>query len=261
MIRENFTVLTAYAGTAPLFALYLAAFVCLLLREKERWKRYLFLYMPAALLLFFLFSPLRLLFMLVFHEADTYYRLLWLIPCGMTIAYAAVSLFEQYRIAVFAVACVLIMLCGSLVYNDAIITRAENRFHLSQVMIDVVNVITGHREREADAAIGACLPPEFVQQARQYEGRLYLSFGRSEVHWGYWNNEVYNLYRAEVIDTEALDRLLGMGATPFLVLPDAKLLSASPADFGWEEIAALHGYRVWYRESYDHYFLMRQDAP
>lgn len=252
MILENLSVLSAYTGTAPLFALYLTAFVCLLFLEKERWKRVLFLYVPAALLILFLISPLRLLFVLVFNEADTYYRLLWLIPCGMTIAYAAVSLSERYRVAVFAFACALIMLCGSLVYNDAIITRAENRFHLSQVMVDVVNVITNHREREADAPVGACLPPDFVQQARQYEARLYLPFGRAQVHWGYWNSAVYNIYREEIIDTEALDRELAAAEIPYLVLPDAKQRSAAPEDFDWEEIAAMHGYRVWYCESNDH---------
>ena len=167
----------------------------------------------------------------------------------MTISYAAVTAAERYRVALFAVTAAAVVLGGSLVYRDAIVSRAENRFHLSQVMIDVANTVLTHRDADEDTAIGVCLPPEFVQQVRQYDGRFYMPFGRAEVHWGYTGNLAYNLYTAEVIDMEELDAELRRRSIPYLVISDAKSVSLSPAQKGWEEIAALHGYRVWCRKA------------
>ncbi|MBR0091207.1 MAG: hypothetical protein IJP92_05880, partial [Lachnospiraceae bacterium] len=144
LIGDNFTTLFSYTGARILFALYVPAFVFLLCREKDRGKRYLFVYMPGVLLAVVLLLPLRTVYERLLRETDTYYRLFWLVPFAMTVCYAAVTALEKYRYAMFAVTAAAIMLGGSFVYNDAIITRAENRFHLSQVMLDVTNAIMEH---------------------------------------------------------------------------------------------------------------------
>ncbi len=64
------------------------------------------------------------------EEAGTYYRILWLLPMTVVIAYAGVKLIGKHtRIGLVALAAVCI-LGGSYVYGNVNVSKAENRYHL-----------------------------------------------------------------------------------------------------------------------------------
>ncbi len=89
-MSEIFATLISYFGNGALPALYAAALIYLLVTEKNRITRLLLLYMPLVFLCLFLLPPFHAVYAKI-EGADTYYRLLWLIPMNAVIAYGAVK--------------------------------------------------------------------------------------------------------------------------------------------------------------------------
>ena len=75
-----------YMGTGLILIWYLAVIVYLFMKEKRRNIRILFLHLPILILLVF-FNPLFYGLYDLFLGAETYFRLLWLLPVTCTLAY------------------------------------------------------------------------------------------------------------------------------------------------------------------------------
>ena len=77
IFMESVVIFKNYAGGKYLAALFLLALVWLLIMEKNKRRRALFIYMPLSLLLLFFFPIFRKVFVrLMGGEGDTYYRVL-----------------------------------------------------------------------------------------------------------------------------------------------------------------------------------------
>ena len=93
IFMESVVIFKNYAGGRYIIVLFLLALLYLLVAERNKRRRALFVYMPLSLLLLFFFPIFRKVFVrLMGGEGDTYYRVLWLIPMGMIIAYGGVKL-------------------------------------------------------------------------------------------------------------------------------------------------------------------------
>ena len=85
-----------YMGTGFVTVLFLVALVYLAVFEKDRIKRIFFVYIPFVIVLVFL-CPVSYKIYGLFSEGVTYYRLLWLLPMGVCIAYAGCKLFAEHK--------------------------------------------------------------------------------------------------------------------------------------------------------------------
>ena len=148
IFMESWVILKNYGGTGFLLLLYVIALGYLLIREKNKYVRSIFVYAPMLLIFGFLFPVSRKLYVAVLNEGNTYYRVLWLLPVSITLAYTGCSViyrlgkrFEKnarwisYAGALVGVA--VIMLAGEYVYNSPHISKAENAYHLPQEVIDI----------------------------------------------------------------------------------------------------------------------------
>ena len=95
IFMESVVIFKNYTGGRYLAVLFLLALVYLLVAEKNKRRRALFLYMPLSLLLLFFFPIFRKVFVRLMGDGDTYYRVLWLIPMGIITAYGAIKLAGQ----------------------------------------------------------------------------------------------------------------------------------------------------------------------
>ncbi len=123
---ESVVIFQNYVGfhqNKYLFGIYLFFLLYLLLTEKNKSIRAVFVYTPI-ILLFCFFCPLfRKVFVRLLNDAETYYRLLWLLQMSLVSAYGAMKLCGKYRKAGLVVMCAAIVACGSLVYRSEHISK------------------------------------------------------------------------------------------------------------------------------------------
>ena len=245
ILMESIVIFRNYGGGPLWLLLYAAAFVFLLLREKTRWKRILLVYVPLVVFLVFLCPLTRKVYVAVFDEGNTYYRLLWMIPFGLTVAYAGVTAFAAHRRAGLVACCALIVLAGKPVYTSVYFSPAQNAYHLPEAAVDLCDVMLG--EAGEDEKVYAAFPAEMVHYVRQYDTRFILPFGREMVEpaWDYYN-EIYSaMEEADVIDAEQLTALLRAGGFDHLVLRADRAVKGSPEAFGFEKRHETGGYVVY----------------
>lgn len=249
---ESVVIFKNYAGTGLLMALFLLALVFLFITEKDKKCRVLFVYLPLTVLLLFFFPLFRKIYVRLMGEGTTYYRMLWLIPMGVIIAYAGVKLagivWEKknvwYKRLVLVLLCAAVVLCGKYVYTSQYLSKAENLYHLPQNVIDICDLIA---PEEGEERVWAVFPTELVYFVRQYDTNIQLAYGREFVEpiWGYYDeiHEVMN--QPESIDIEKLLSLSRERYCMYLVLPNNKEVSESPEEFGLELLGVVDGYPVY----------------
>lgn len=132
-----------YMGSGLVLIWFLFSLVYLFFREKRKPRRILFVYVPVILLVLY-FNPLFAKFF-SFLGDEIYFRLCWLLPVVLVLAYTVLSVLQELagkKKRVFAVAaCLLIVISGKLVYSNPLFERAENIYHMPQEVVDICDAI------------------------------------------------------------------------------------------------------------------------
>lgn len=234
-----------YIGTGLIFIYYLVCVIRLFITEKRKEYRILFVYMPAIVLLLF-FNPLVAKLMATFADDEIYYRIMWLIPVTVTIAYTVVDLFcslkGKLRIAIPVLSIILLIVGGKLVYLDAEYSLAENEYHVPQSVVDICDelVIPG---REVMVAF----PTEMLAYVRQYTPLIVMPYGYEELKYIYQKHDdvMHAQIRsdepnAEILFTEANNRVCH-----YVVIDENKEIIGNPEDYGYIEYIHIDGYAIY----------------
>ncbi|MCM1568169.1 MAG: hypothetical protein NC081_01830 [Roseburia sp.] len=230
-----------YMGTGLITIWFLTALVYLLFREKRKHVRILFLYVPVIILLLF-FHPV---FIEIFYRLagdEIYFRICWLLPVTVVIAYGIVVAYGNLagsKRKVFAVfSTVLLAVSGTLVYSSPLFTRAENIYHVPQTVVDICDsiVIPGREVR-------AVFPSEFLLYVRQYSPVVCMPYGRGSLQ-GYYD-ELEVLLNQEVIDVSRMVELSREKECHYIILSQEKTLDEEISDYHYEEFGRIDGYVIY----------------
>lgn len=255
IFMESVVIFKNYAGGRYIIVLFLLSLIYLLIAEKNKKRRALFVYMPLSLLLLFFFPIFRKVFVRLMGEGDTYYRVLWLIPMGMMIAYGGVKLaawiYEKKGIwagrIVLAAVGVGIICGGKYVYASQYMSKAENPYHLPQHVIEICDLIA---PEEGEERIWAVFPTDLVYFVRQYDTDIQLLYGREMVEpkWQYAEPVHTIMNHPTTIDIEELLKLTRERYCTYIVLPNIKDkgVTEEPEIFGLELLDVVDGYPVYY---------------
>lgn len=253
IFMESVVIFKNYMGGRYLALLFSLALLYLLLAEKNKRRRAMFVYMPISLLLLFFFPITRKVFVRLMGEGDTYYRILWLVPMGIVIGYGGVKFAafvcerkgEWGKRLTLAAAAVAVMLCGAYVYASPYMSKAENLYHIPQKVIDICDVIA---PAEGEERIWAVFPTDLVYFVRQYDTDIQLLYGREMVEpkWQYAEPVHTVMNHPTMIDMEELLELTRERNCTYIVLPNNKGVSAQPEDFGLELLDTIEGYPIYY---------------
>ena len=120
----------SYCGSGILPLLFIASAIYITITEKITWKKMILGVAPLFITVMFFMPFTEALYEKVGMEDNTYYRVLWLVPMGVDVAYAFCRIFDRKRKIGLAVAIAVVIVCSgfSLVYRSQYITKAENRF-------------------------------------------------------------------------------------------------------------------------------------
>lgn len=237
-----------YCGSGWYPALFLIALVYLLVTEKDRKVRIVLLETSAVIVVLFFLPPFKML--MDFLDEGTYYRVLWLLPMTVVTVYAGVKLVGRHIRLGFAALALLLMLTGQYVYGNVNISRAQNRYHIPNVVIAICNEMMPAEDEER---VWAVFPDELIHYVRQYSSKIQMPYGREMLvpEWG-WNwdtHPIYRVMREQPVDLDALAPLLTEYTCQYLVLNRAVPVSGSPEENGLVRIAQIEAYDVYRNEA------------
>ncbi len=244
-----------YMGTGLIVIWFLISLVYLLLKEKRKHIRIVFVYVSMILLLVF-FNPL--LANVVYRMADDeiYYRILWLLPITIVIALAVTniwgSLQGRQKAAFGLVAAVLVMVSGGYIYSNPYFHKAENWYHVPQSVVDICDAIEVEGRE-----VRAVFPVELLQYVRQYSPVVCMPYGREITvdRWNYYN-ELYDEMEAEEINAERVTALAREQECAYIVLPEDKKINGKLENHAFDLFATVEGYVIYIDATVDlTYFL------
>ncbi len=243
-MREILEIFQSYCGSGWYPVLFFGALGYLLAAEKSRRVRVVLLYTSLLIAALFFFPPFKRVMDIL--DEGTYYRVLWLLPMTVVIAYAGLKLAgRHYRIG-FAVLALLFILSGRYAYKSIHITKAQNRYHIPDVVIAICNEIM---PKEDEERVWAVFPEELIYFVRQYSSEVQMPYGREmlEAQWE-WNWDTHPLYaimREEPIDIAALVPLLTDYHVQYLVLNRNIELLGRPEENGLVKHVSVEAYDVY----------------
>ena len=234
-----------YIGSGMLAGLFLVAMIYLFFSEKNKNIRILFLYMPMLTLILY-FCPLFAAIVYSFTGEEIYYRQLWLLPVVPVLAYTAVKILMKCngkkRVLAGMAMVGILLLSGRLVYKSPYFSPAENPYHVPQTVVEICDTI-----QTEETLVKAVFPGEFLQYVRQYNSRIWMPYGREMLvaRWGF-QYDLFDLMEAQFPDAELIAAKAREQHCQYIIFSESKPLSGSFTDYGYELIASIGGYGVYW---------------
>lgn len=247
MGNEAIALFQGFMGTGLIMIWYLLSAAYLWMKEERGHIRILFLYTPAVLLLFY-FNPVFGALMRSALGGEIYYRILWLLPISISIAYASVHIYGQLRLggrrrADLAALCMagILMASGSFIYSSPYFFRAENPYHMPDSIVRICDaILVPGRE------VMAVFPLELVQYVRQYSAFVCMPYGREmEIARWNFNHPLCDAMEQEVIDMDRLVPLAREYRCHYVIFRGGQRLKGEPGDYGWTLFGEIGGYTVY----------------
>lgn len=244
MWNEIATLFREYMGSGLIMILYLLSLIYLYIKEEKKYIRIIFVTAPVCLLLLY-FNPI---FAEVFYRLagnEVYYRILWLIPVTVVIAYTVCHIYgnlPKNRKTVFLICTVgIIIFSGKLVYKNPHFSEAENAYHVPDSVVRICDeIVIPGRE------IMAVFPSELIQYVRQYSALVCMPYGREVLveRWGF-ENELERAMESRPVDAKKLVALATAEGCHYIILREEQTIPGDPRDYGLEIQLVTDGYVVY----------------
>lgn len=246
-MNHAITLFREYMGTGLILGFFLVSLVYLFVKEEKKQIRILFIYVPTVMLILF-FNPLFERIMNEYLGDEIYYRILWLLPVTLVLAYTilqiCVSLKGKKRLIFTVCAAFLTVVSGSLIYNNPYFTKAQNLYHVPDSVVHICDAI-----EIPGREVTAVFPLDMVQYVRQYSPVVCMPYGREILveKWNEWaiQNDLCDVMEADEINAEELGRLAREQRCVYIVLPENKKLTGDLTQSDYEEFVRTDGYTVY----------------
>lgn len=237
--------ITSYSGSGLLLLLLLVAIFFLFFKEKDSNKRKMLVIYPIIVFAI-MFCPLWAIYIAKRDDAVILYRLFWIIPSVVIIAYAfieAISLLpKKWRAGSFCASVLIIAMCGKYIYANQYFSKAQNEYHISNTVVEICDrIVVPGRE------VKACFPAEFIQSVRQYTAYVLLPYGRDVLLVGNYadHNDMEALLNCDIIDALELTTALRDSGTQYLVIKSDKVFSENLKLYDYVYKFSVDGYDVY----------------
>lgn len=235
-----------YYGDCFFLMMAMASYIYLFAHEKKERKRFLY---PIALLAFCVANPL--LYFLMFHQI-IYWRLFWVLPDALVIAYTVTKLVQASRkmidkVLVLVLVLALMVAYGTNVYKKGEFTMIQNPQKVAKPVKEVCDFML-----ELEDSPRCILPATLYCEARQYSGKIQTMYGRNvngyildanEDQWG-----MYYLMEGQPDFDIVFSKASELGYE-FVVTYERNQVEKSIANmYNYQEVGLVEGYRIFYIE-------------
>lgn len=240
-----------YNGSGIYFILYFLAIMFVFFIDKE--KRNFFVY-PALLILFLIINPLFYQLITTYIFADNvYYRILWLLPLPIVIAYVFTYIISQqkdnlYRGVIFIIVSILIILSGEFIYKfddeHMNFEVAENYYKLPNATIGVSQLI--HEDAADGGSLKLAAPYLLATTIRQYDASIPLLYGRVAEYYNYTDaNTVAAQLNSDIPDLNVVIKIAQDYDCRYFALYTWQTPEINPTELGAELVGTVEYYRVY----------------
>lgn len=188
MLKENFEIVKntfqEYQGGGMYLALFFIAMLYIYLKEEDKKKKNLFLYFPILVFIVTL-NPLFNKIVGKIFTASVYWRMYWILPVGITIAYAVIKFVSEQKeksqkivVAISLVA--IIIFSGKFIYADNNFEKVGNLYKLPDDAVLVAQLIEADDLENKKALVTEHLTPYI----RQVTSKVELAYRRNPEGYG-----------------------------------------------------------------------------
>lgn len=178
-------------GNKYMLVLYILATLYILIKEKD-WNKKCLMVIYPILLSTVVFCPF-FYFIVKGVLRDTYFRIFWLFPAGIVIAYAGVDLVYTFskkfiQFPVFIAVITVIMVCGTFIYTEENYQKVYNWYKIPDESKWVIDIISeDDLEKKYVLAV-----PEVVPYVRQINSNITLVYGRdvTNMYVSWWPQQI-----------------------------------------------------------------------
>lgn len=220
-MKEILAVFQAFTGSGFLTILYLLTLIYLWVSENNPTTKAILVYGSGILQILFFIPFFYYGYQIL--DAGTYYRVLWILPMSITIAYAAVKILGRYPKGSIVIGVVLVMICGKYVYSNPNISKAENAYHLPQESIEVFEMIMPGEDEERVVGV---FPDSLIHFVRQYSDRIRMAYGRDYLapDWLYGDHPIRKIMNQQEIEISELVRLATEQKCHYIIIERSRSL-------------------------------------
>ena len=172
----------------------------------------------------------------------TYWRLFWLIPLIIEIAYFSVLLIKEQEKKNQVVACVgiilIIIFSGKFIYNQNNFIKTGNLYKLPDESVLVAQLI-GADEAEYKKAI---VPETLVAHIRQIDASIELLYKR-DPEGKYFENPAWRELNSG--NVEGITKIAKDKKCNYIVFKKAAVLTAKMEDYGFEKMTETENYAIY----------------
>ncbi len=245
-----------YNNNTFLMLLFLLALVFLLIMEKDKNIKTIFVYLCIVILVIIVNPLYAWIGMKVDQEA--YYRVWWMLPMGIVVCYSAVKAVIHFKrllckaVVIFMTILVIVM-NGRLVYENTIYFKASNAYHLPQMVIDVAEALKMEKYKPK-----VVLPAELLSFVRQYTADIYMPYGRNilETRWGF-ASPLFECMEAEVYVAADIAKYARQEQCVYVVLSSIKPMEGTMEENHYTLQGLVSGYYI-YMDDYCYEVLKEQ---
>ncbi len=231
-----------YIGTGMIAGLLLVAVIYLLVTEKNKTTRIVFLYMPLMVLALF-FCPFFASAFDHFVGIEIYFRFMWLVPVAIILGYAAVkiiiSLTGKKRLYAAVAMAAIVMVSGSFIYKNEEYPPAENIYHVPQEVVDICEAI-----KVDGREVLAAFPREHLLYVRQYSPYVCMAYGR-ESYIGQVQDDLYDILMRDRLDAEEVVRYARARGCHYVIFSKEKQVIGTFEDYEYRLFDEIGGYLIY----------------
>lgn len=167
-----------YVANGIIELLLISSLIFLLLVEKRRENIQLVYYFVFLIIIAFC-PQIAYVFSNYFIGNDVYWRIFWLLPSCLIIAFAGARVYEllrsRSRKRIFVIALLMIIaLGGKFVFNTENFSKTTNLYKLPEEVIEICDMVVLE-----DEEVKMIVPETIVSYIRQYNPDIKLLYGRS----------------------------------------------------------------------------------
>ncbi len=231
-----------YKGQGMYIALFLVGILYILLKEKDKKMKILFVFYPLLTLLITLNPIFNKLIGHIF-KSSTYWRVYWIIPLGIVIAYASILFIKENQEKSKKVLCalgivIIIMASGKLIYNNANFYKTGNLYKLPDESILVAQLI-GEDDAEYKKAI---VPETLVAYIRQIDASIELLYKR-DPEGKYDENPAWRELNSG--NVSGITKIAKSKKCNYIVFKKATVLTEKMEDYGFEKLNETPNYAIY----------------
>lgn len=240
-----------YMGSGMIGALVFVSVFYIFWGETRKNIRQVLALLPCVVVVLFSF-PVFVWLAQRFLGNEIYYRILWLVPSVILIAYAFTRLLLRLhgirRFIGFLGTCGILMFCGDYVYDNAYFTVAENKYHVPDTVVEICDeLVVEGRE------VKAVFPAELVQYVRQYTPYICMPYGREMIveRWQTYN-EMYEVFElglpTGITDAELLAKTARKYGVHYIVWDENKKMDGDLKEQKFKFLKQVDGYKIYLDE-------------